>query len=237
MPAPRPLLLPGLAADGRLLEPQRSVFPRLACPDWPPHRGGESLAAFAGRCAELWVGGGGPVDAGRPVWLGGVSFGGMVALEMGRHLLAAGTPPAGVVLIASCRSREAVTPAFRRRAALGGLLPAGPLRFFLGGPGARHFARREGLSGRWPGTLAAMGRETDIPFLKWAAGACARWPLTRAEAMRPGFPVLQIHGQRDKVIPCRPQDCDRVFPTAGHLLNVTHAGAVNDLLRSWMTGR
>ena len=206
-------------------------------PDWPAPRTGETLPHYAGRCAAGWVDGPAAVlTSSRPFHLGGVSFGGMVALEAGRALLDAGTPPAGVFLIASCRSREAVTPAFRRRAGLGTLLPDAALSWLLGGPAGRAFGRREGLDPAWRDTLCAMGRTTDVPFLKWAARASAAWGLSRGEAMNPGFPVRQIHGEQDRVIPCRPQDCDAVLPGAGHLVNVTHADAVNAFLAAG-TGR
>ena len=227
------LLLPGLAADRRLLAPQRAAAPDLAVPDWLPPRPEEGLPAYAKRCAEAWVfGDGTAASPDRPFRLGGVSFGGMVALEIGRALLDAGAPPAGVFLIASCRSRDAVTGGFRLRASAGSLLPAGAVRAVLGGFGARRFARREGLTGDWPATLAAMGRDTNVPALFRFARMAAAWDLSAGEAARPGFPVYQIHGERDPVIPCRPQDCDVVLPGAGHLINVTHADAVNRFLQT-----
>ena len=46
------ILLPGLGADHRLLEPQREEFPQLVVPAWIPPRAKESLPDYAARMAE-----------------------------------------------------------------------------------------------------------------------------------------------------------------------------------------
>src|ERR1043165_10147598 len=80
------LLLPGMGADERLLAPQRAEFPDLVVPRWIPALRGESLADYARRLASSL----GPAQ---DRWIGGVSLGGMVALEMAPILR-----PRGVVL-------------------------------------------------------------------------------------------------------------------------------------------
>ena len=73
------ILLPGLGADHRLLEPQRAAFPQLIVPPWIPPRKHESLPQYAERMAETVTP---PHDV--PLVLGGVLFGGMLAYEMAR---------------------------------------------------------------------------------------------------------------------------------------------------------
>ncbi|MFZ1934503.1 MAG: thioesterase domain-containing protein, partial [Thermoguttaceae bacterium] len=75
------ILLPGLGADHRLLEPQRAAFPQLIVPPWIPPRKHESLPQYAERMAQTVAP---PHDV--PLVLGGVSFGGMLAYEMARWL-------------------------------------------------------------------------------------------------------------------------------------------------------
>ena len=71
----RLIMLPGLGADERLFEPQRAAFPGLEVPPWLPHEPEESLDAYARRmAATIW-----PSEH---FYIGGASFGGMVALEM-----------------------------------------------------------------------------------------------------------------------------------------------------------
>src|SRR5213076_2537842 len=79
--APRLVLFPGLGADGRLFEPQREAFPHLKVPQWLEPRLRESLSEYGRRMAEGVV-----EEPGVPVYLGGASFGGAVALEVARHV-------------------------------------------------------------------------------------------------------------------------------------------------------
>src|SRR5262245_56678741 len=92
----RLILLPGLGVDHRLYIPQQDVFPRLEVPRWIPQVDGESLPQYAARLAGTIR-----VEAGEPYYLGGASFGGMLALELANAMP---HPPRGVFLIASCRS-------------------------------------------------------------------------------------------------------------------------------------
>ena len=77
--SPRLVLLPGMGADERMFEEQRAAFPGLIVPPWLPARKRESLRDYAARMAET-------IRVERPFYLGGVSMGGMVALEMARYL-------------------------------------------------------------------------------------------------------------------------------------------------------
>jgi pimeloyl-ACP methyl ester carboxylesterase len=72
------------------------------------------------------------------------------------------------------------------------------------------------------GLAAAMFRDADTAFLKWALAAVLDW---RPSAME-GTPVYRIHGARDLVIPARLVTADVVVPR-GHLINLSHAEEVN----------
>lgn len=85
-----------MGADGRLFEPQRSAFPNLVVPQWIEPLTGESMASYASRLADT-------IEVRRPFFLGGVSFGGMVAFEMAEQL-----EPEAVFLIGSARSSAEV---------------------------------------------------------------------------------------------------------------------------------
>ena len=80
MPNSMPLiLLPGVGADERFFDAQRAAFSTLIVPHWLPPQTSEPLSAYARRMANA-------VDPGGPCFVGGSSFGGMVALEMAPHL-------------------------------------------------------------------------------------------------------------------------------------------------------
>src|SRR6476619_5718672 len=75
------ILLPGMAADGRLFRHQRTALPCLRTPDWIAPLDREPLAEYAQRFAQA-------INPGRRCFVGGASFGGLVALEMAAHLQA-----------------------------------------------------------------------------------------------------------------------------------------------------
>ena len=216
------ILFPGLGADHRLLTPQREEFPQLVVPAWIPPRAKESLPDYAARMAET-------VKPSRdaPLILGGVSFGGMLAYEMARHLR-----PEAVVLIASCRTRHGLRPMYRagRR-----LLPLIPVRAWdvaklLARPVVRLRLR---VPAARRNLAVTMFKEMDSHFMHWVLQAILNWEPTPLEGVR----VCQIHGARDLLIPVRRVAADEVIPDGGHLINVTHAKEVNDFLRRAMEPR
>jgi pimeloyl-ACP methyl ester carboxylesterase len=74
--------------------------------------------------------------------------------------------------------------------------------------------------------FAAMLDATPLPFLRWACRAILSWP----GVIELPTPVRHIHGDRDRIIPVRRVNADRIVPGAGHLLTLTHPDAVNDFL-------
>src|SRR5687767_15115116 len=95
------ILLPGLNGDSRVLAPQARAFPTLRVARWLPPLESESLADYGRRLARA-------LDPGRPCMIGGVSFGGIVALEAARHFQAR-----GCVLIASSRNARGLPSVLR----------------------------------------------------------------------------------------------------------------------------
>ena len=210
---PRLVLLPGLGADEQLFAPQRKAFPALEVPAWLDPAAGETLPAFAARMA-------GQVEGGPDLVLGGVSFGGMVALEMARLL-----KPRAVVLIASCRSGAVIRSHMRALAHVGCRLPT---RLMRPSPAA------------WPliawgfGVKTAEARGLIRHFLETRSPAFVQWGLRGLLGWRPDqgppCPVFHIHGGADRLIPAARVSPNRVVPGAGHLMNVTHADEVNAFL-------
>ncbi len=64
-------------------------------------------------------------------------------------------------------------------------------------------------------------------IVRWGIEAITNWDGCDPP---PGVPVHHIHGGDDELIPCRRVRPDVVVPGGGHLLNVTHADAVNAFL-------
>ena len=184
------------------------AFPQLIVPPWIPPRKNESLPDYAARMAETVT----PLRD-RPLVLGGVSFGGMLAYEMARRL-----KPDVVVLIASCRTLRSIRPVIRagRR-----LLPWIPVWTWsvaklISGPVVRI---RLGVPPGQKDMAIRMFKESDSRFMHWTLQAILNWdpqPL-------PGIRVVQIHGGRDPLIPARRVEADLLIPDGGHMINVSHA--------------
>jgi len=212
MPPPRVVLIPGLGASARLLDPQRAALPGVEVLGWAPPLDEETLPSYASRLAAT-------VETDGPVYLGGVSFGGMLATEMARLL-----PCRGLLLIASCLSGRAVA-GWARPA--GRLLRRLPDRLFRPPRGwARLLTRVSPVSRAQAEALVGMLHEVPPGFVPWGARAICEWPGAGPLAA----PLWHIHGDRDPLIPLRSVRPTRVVRGGTHLINVTHAGEVNRFL-------
>jgi pimeloyl-ACP methyl ester carboxylesterase len=220
---PKLILIPGLGADERIFVPQRQAFPELWIPPWIPPHNDESLADYAARMAEIFP----PSlqQTGEPFILGGMSMGGMMAYEIARHI-----KPQAVILIASCRTPQGVNGFLRAARRLWPVVPAtGAFNAakFLSVPALRMFGK---LTPEQQQDCANMFSEMDPQFMHWAVSAVLNWkpiPLTET-------PVYQIHGAWDQIIPLKSVTPDEIITDGGHLINLTHADAVNEFIRSVM---
>lgn len=218
MPLPRLVMLPGLAANSIMYEPQARAFPDMEVPPWIPNRPRETLPQYAQRLAE-------GIQSTGPLVLGGVSMGGMLALEMARFL-----KPHSVLLIASCTHPRAIRKHLILGAAATALMPsflARPLRTpatVFSGPLLGPLGMTEKKA------VVRMARTAPTNFAIWSLGAIARWKGVED----PGVPVCSIHGTADRIIPASTAKCAHLVEGAGHLVNMTHADIVNRLIERCM---
>lgn len=212
------ILLSGMGADERVFRRQRDEFARLLLPGWIDPQPGDDLPRYAQRMAKH-------VDPGGPCFVGGVSLGGMIALEMARHL-----DCRGCLLIASVRSPRELPRRARVLKPVALLLPRGSggvpvlaARFALAVAGP--------LLGPVPRNLLRQLADADRHFLRWASMALLRWKPH--EDCRQ-IPIRQIHGDRDHVLSHTLTSPDVLVPHGGHVLPMTHADEVNRFLRDAM---
>ena len=211
------ILLPGMGADGRLFAAHASQV-SFDVPEWPSHREGESLPAFAERVAARLPS--------VPQVVGGASFGGMVSLELARIVGAK-----AVVLMGSCREPAQVAPMLRFLGHVAPVVPAACFR--VGGWNRRVLASAFGpLNAQQASVLFSMAEASSPSFIKWACRAVLEWSPGLV-----GVPVFQIHGDRDRIIPVHRVQATEVIPGAGHLLNVTHAAEVTAFLQHVVEAR
>lgn len=219
---PKLFLFPGMGGDHRLVEPQRAIEGvDVVAPTWIEPRPRESLASYARRQAAA-------LDQSSPFYLGGISFGGMVAYEAAAHC---GPNLRGVILISTCRSDRGIPASARLLGrCVAPLLPRFAIR--AGKAFVPLIRKRFGVVTREQAVLFdAMLRDTSPAFLKWSLRAVLAWP---GPAEPPKVPVLHVHGSADRVLLCRRGSPDHVIDAAGHIMNVTHAQELNRVVSEWV---
>ena len=206
------ILFSGMGADERVFTPQARAFPNLTVPAWIAPLRNESLPDNAQRFATR-------IDPKRPCFIGGASFGGMVALEVARHL----PRVLGCFLIGSVRSPRELP---RHLRALRPVSRFAPHLAFACLP----LTARAALSTS-DNPMLRQAADADPAFLRWACRAVLTWePAPHV----PSFPIHQIHGDRDPILPSRRTRPDVVVPGACHVLTLSHPQAVNDFIRARM---
>ncbi len=205
------ILLPGLGADARMFSSLAAGLPPIVTPRWiePHHR--ESLVDYARRFARV-------IDPGQPCFIGGASFGGVVAQEIAAVLPGV---RACFVIGSTCSDKS-------RPWRIQVLLPITPLVGIL-----PRLAPLIGcVTGGWlrPATRGVLMQlsDTDPKFLSWGAGAILRWKPSPAATQ---VPVCQIHGSRDRIFPIGLTNPEHTVAGAGHLIAITHPKEVSELMR------
>ncbi|MFO0918687.1 MAG: alpha/beta fold hydrolase [Planctomycetaceae bacterium] len=214
------ILLPGLGMDERLFAMQKLEFSTIQVPEWLPHRTFESLADYGRRMAEA-------VDPGKPCYVGGMSFGGMVALEMARHL-----DCRGCFLISSVRSFQDFPDWARFLGPWSYILPPRSDLLLAGFSSAAlwTFGR---LLPPAPRQFLSNVSKLRAPIMPWACRAVYSWKPAQP---LPG-PIFQIHGATDKMLPAQRSHAEEFVPQGGHYLPLLQPFVINDFLRRKITGQ
>jgi pimeloyl-ACP methyl ester carboxylesterase len=207
------ILLPGMMADNRLLAAQQSAFSNVIVPSWPEHHSSDTIVSFAERMAGTLR----PIG---PCVVGGVSFGGIVALELARHL-----DSSGCILISSIRSPREMPFRLRILRPMGFLPQPAFNALAFAAAGLFRSSMRRGAKRRSNQMLAS-------PFFSWATRATLRW-----RGCEPGVPIAQIHGDSDLTFPVGLTRPDQVVDDAGHMLVATHSEIVNEFIHQFVASR
>jgi pimeloyl-ACP methyl ester carboxylesterase len=209
----RVILIPGLGADERLFGSQRTAGLTFEVPTLPIPKRSEDMTHYALRlCDRLRLDG--------PCVLGGVSFGGMLACEMAAHCDAR-----AVVLIAACRDRAAIPRYYYGAELISRLLPDVLIRRRCA-TSSRLLAGIENLDAEQFELIHDMAQRISVPFLRRTARMILGW----RGSPQLSCPVHHVHGRLDRVIPVRQLRPDVIIEQGGHLINMTHAGQVNQFI-------
>ena len=207
-------LFSGLGADERVFYFLKLEFDQKRCIKWVLPKECESLTDYAKRIVEEQF----DKEEKEPVVLIGVSFGGIVAMEVSKLV-----KTEKLILISSIKTRHEIPMVYRIAGffKLHVLMPitmlksANFLTYFLFGVKEKEHKQ----------LLKTILEETDSRFLKWAMNEIVNW---RNEIVSEN--TLHIHGTRDWILPFRCVKNVVVVLGGGHLMVITHAGKVSNFI-------
>lgn len=208
--ATRILLLTGMTPDARIFAQLAPQLPTACVVPWIAPRPHESIPDYARRLARS-------ISSGEDVIVCGVSFGGIIARELALRLNAK-----ACVLISSVRDASQLPPWFRVLRPLASL-PVEPILKFIGAAAASYPRRIRSSA------TARLRKLTGVDgaWQRWATAAVLRW---RASRELDSVPLIQIHGDCDAMFPLRFVQADIVIAGGGHMLALTHAEAIAEVL-------
>jgi pimeloyl-ACP methyl ester carboxylesterase len=204
--------LSGLAADKR-------VFKNIQIPphckpvylDWIPPEKNESLSSYSLRMAEK-------IDKSEPFSLIGLSFGGMVAIEIAKKL-----KPVYTILISSIPTSRHL-PGYYKIASALRLHKVIPISLLRSAAILKRFLTTETLEEK--NMLRSMIKASDPAFIRWALEAILKWNSTDTPEN-----ILQLHGDHDPILPKRFTKPTHIIQNAGHLMVLSRAEEINSILQ------
>jgi pimeloyl-ACP methyl ester carboxylesterase len=202
----------GLAADRRVF--QNIVLPEGYTPhylDWITPQKNETLQQYAERLTER-------IDPSTPFVVVGVSFGGMLAIEIAKKF-----PSSRAILISSVPSSQNLPAYFRwaGKLRLHKLVPVSLLK--LAAQTKRLFTVETNAQKKF---LNEMIRKSDAGLIRWSINAILSW---RSE--EPHAQYIHIHGSRDEILPLKYAGGTHIINGAGHMMVLTRAQEINRIIK------
>ncbi|WP_258105498.1 alpha/beta hydrolase [Marinoscillum sp. MHG1-6] len=204
----------GLGVDKRVFSELTLNFD-ITPLEWINPEPNETIQNYAARLSEQ-------IDTKEPFGIIGISFGGMMAIELNKIL-----KPQLIVLISSAASKSDIPIPFRIFGRTG-LLKITP-NFLLKPPQflANYFF---GVTEpKYKKILKQIIADTNIDFLRWATNQITIWDNHE----RPTN-MLRIHGTSDRLLNFCQHDDVTVIPKAGHFMVMNKADELSQILNHIM---
>jgi len=203
----------GLGADKRIFSKLKlSEKINIIHIDWIKPNKNEALEVYAERLSRI-------IDTSQPFALAGVSFGGMIAVEIAKILT-----PTMTVIISSTMISSQLPELYRFTAKLGllKLIPAKLLKSSNKLTQNYYFGTRSGTE---KALLSKIIKDTDPHFLKWAIGSILGWK----NKIRPEN-IYHIHGTKDKILYSKTAKPDFVIENGTHFMVYQNAAEISDII-------
>jgi len=209
----------GLGADKRIFSKLKlNEKINIIHIDWIEPKKNETLATYALRLSEV-------IDTSQPFALVGVSFGGMIAVEIAKILA-----PVVTVIISSTMISSQLPGLYRFAGKLGLLkfIPARLLKSSNKLTQNYYFGTR---SGSEKILLSKIIKDTDPYFLKWAIGSILSWKNeTKPER------TYHIHGTNDKILYSKTAQPDFVIDNGTHFMVYQNANEISVIINKLVLG-
>lgn len=202
----------GLGADDRVFQKLKFEGYQPVHIQWLDPEKGESLADYAKRLSEQ-------IKSDCPILIG-LSFGGIIAVEIAKQITTE-----KVILISSTKNQQEVPFYFKifRWLPIHCLLPARLILWF-GQLLAAWFFSLETIAERK--LFRAILLDTDAKFMKWAIHQVVTW---KNELIPDN--TYHIHGDRDRIFPCRFVCEDFLVELGGHFMIMNQAEQISQLIQ------
>ncbi len=202
----------GLGADERVFQNLKVEGYQPVHISWIEPQKRETINDYAKRLTKQ-------IESDCPILIG-LSFGGMIAVEIAKHI-----KTEKVILISSVKTQQELPLYFKifNWFPIHRLIPA-KIMLWLGQFLAAWFFSLESLAERQ--LLKAILYDTNAKFMKWAIDRVVTW---KNEIMPEN--IYHIHGESDRIFPYRFVCEDFSIKKGGHFMIMNHAEAVSQLIQ------
>jgi esterase/lipase len=202
----------GLGADERIFQRLRVTGVKFKYLQWLIPDGNESIESYSKRMSRQ-------VDDENPVLMG-VSFGGMMAVEISKHI-----PAKKIILLSSIKSRKEL-PKWMKMSGqlkLNRVTPARPWKWLS--RFENNFLGTEGIEEE---RMANEFRQTINPvYLRWAIEQVVNWQ----NETKPSS-IYHIHGTNDKTFPIKNIQATHIIEGGGHFMVMNRASEISSILQT-----
>ena len=209
---PHIYIFSGLGADERVFQKLDFGDNDITYVSWETPAPDMAIETYVSRL--LWQ-----ITSPQPIFIG-LSFGGMIAVEMAKQIRTS-----KVILIASATIKNEIPFYYRSAGKLGlhKLLPTSLLKhsnFITNWLFGARLAEDRAL-------LKDILKDTDTIFLKWAINKIVTWKNQTIPANK-----VHIHGDKDKLLPIKYVTYDYKVNNGGHLMTLDKAAEISRLLKT-----
>jgi len=208
--------IPGLGTTRELFQRTAVTGHELVVLEWPNPTPPVSMKQYASLFLKQ-------IDSTQPVNLLGVSFGGMICMELADQIAVKSLT---LISSAKCRKELPVLIRMLKYIPLYKMLSEGMHRML-----AVHTRWFVGFEKRYHSVFRRMIYSMPRDYFSNCIPMIARW-----NRKDPGQTVFHLHGDADRLLPGRFVDNCRIIENGNHAMIVNQVAAINQLLNSFYNG-